>query len=145
MDVKLYKIDDPRNKLEKELKSEITVNGNFRGSVNISEPTINLVGSQYDEYNYCFIPDLDRYFFINSMTIDRKNLIVCELKVDVLQTYSTEIKTGYGTAVESENGNNYIDGYIENTDVRPNVDKYEFDDKFNHSANYYMVTTIRSN
>lgn len=143
MEVKLYKVNEPRNKLEKTLNDETTVNGDFRGSVNISEPTISLVGSQYNDFNYCFIPELDRYYFITNMTIERKNYLICDLKVDVLQSYADKIKTGFGTAIESDEGNKYIDGYVENTDARPNVDKYEFLDKFNHDGHYYMLTTIR--
>lgn len=144
MQVKLFKVNDPDNKLEKTLNNEITVNGDFRGSVNIDAPTISLVGSSYIDYNYCFIPDLNRYYFITNMTMERKNYLICDLKLDVLQSYSDKIKTGFGTAVESANGNNYIDGFAENSDVRPTVEKYEFNDEFNHKGNYYMVTTIAS-
>lgn len=144
MQVKLFKVNDPDNKLEKTLNNEITVNGDFRGSVNIDAPTISLVGSSYTNYNYCFIPDLNRYYFITDMTLERKNYLICDLKLDVLQSYADKIKTGFGTAVESVNGNNYIDGFVENSDVRPTVEKHEFNDEFNHKGNYYMVTTITS-
>jgi hypothetical protein len=143
MIIKLYQVDDKLNKLDKTLNNEIDVNGDFRGSVDTGAPTINLVGAQqYQDFNYCYIPDLDRYYFIENMRIERKNYLICDLKIDVLQSFKDKIKTGYGTAVESENGNNYIDGFVENTDVRPIIDKYDFIDKFNHKGNYYLVTTV---
>lgn len=142
MEVKLYRVDDADNKLNKNLLNETIVNGNFRNSVDIMNPVISLTGFDFKSFNYCFIPKLDRYYFIEKVTIQRKNLLIVDLKVDVLQSYKDKIKTGRGTAIESEEGNRYIDGFIENTDVRPSVDKYEFLDKFNHKGKFVMVVSV---
>lgn len=140
--IHLFKIDEPKNKISKTLKNETLVNGNFRGSVEITAPTINLVGADYTDYNYCYIPDLNRYYFITNMIIERQRFLICDLEIDVLKSYESKIKNGRGNAIESEAGNKYVSEYVESEDVRPKMDKYEFNDEFNHDGNYYLVTAI---
>lgn len=142
MNVKLYKMNDPDNKLNKSLMSEKDVDGNFRGPVDIQSPVISLTGFNYKDYNYCYIEKLDRYYFITDITIKRKDFLVMQLDIDVLQSHKAKIKTGRGTAVESDHGDKYMNGFIENTDVRPIVDKYEFLDKFDHSGNFYLTVAV---
>lgn len=59
----------------------------------ILHPTISLdLGKVNDpsQYNYAYIPDFDRYYFIEEWYFDRA-LWTASLKVDVLATYKTEI------------------------------------------------------
>ena len=59
----------------------------------ILHPTISLdLGKTNDpsQYNYAYIPDFDRYYFIEEWYFDRA-LWTASLKVDVLATYKTEI------------------------------------------------------
>lgn len=42
-------------------------------------------------YNYCYIPDFDRYYFISNITSVRTNLWRIDCSVDVLMSYQAEI------------------------------------------------------
>lgn len=79
----------------------------------ILHPTISLdLGKVNDpsQYNYAYIPDFDRYYFIEEWYFERA-LWTASLKVDVLATYKTEIGNSnlYVMRSASENDGNIID------------------------------------
>lgn len=79
----------------------------------ILHPTISLdLGKVNDpsQYNYAYIPDFDRYYFIEEWYFERA-LWTASLKVDVLATYKTEIGNShlYVMRCASEHDGNIID------------------------------------
>ena len=79
----------------------------------ILHPTITLdLGKTNDpsQYNYAYIPNFDRYYFIEEWYFDRA-LWTASLKVDVLATYKTEIGNAnlYVMRCASEHDGNIID------------------------------------
>lgn len=56
----------------------------------ITAPVIELSGTNLTSYNYAYIADFHRYYFIEGITYD-KGLWRLALKCDVLATYKTEI------------------------------------------------------
>lgn len=79
----------------------------------ILHPTISLdLGKINDpsQYNYAYIPDFDRYYFIEEWYFERA-LWTASLKVDVLATYKTEIGNSrlYVMRCASEHDGNIID------------------------------------
>lgn len=79
----------------------------------ILHPTISLdLGKTSDpsQYNYAYIPDFDRYYFIEEWYFDRA-LWTASLKVDVLATYKTEIGNSnlYVLRSASEHNGDVID------------------------------------
>ena len=61
--------------------------------------------------NYCFIEEINRYYFINNIEIIKNNLIKLELETDYLYTFKTEILKGSGIVKESKNIDNYVSDY----------------------------------
>ena len=79
----------------------------------ILHPTISLdLGKVSDpsQYNYAYIPDFDRYYFIEEWYFERA-LWTASLKVDVLATYKTEIGNSnlYVMRSASEHNGDIID------------------------------------
>lgn len=79
----------------------------------ILHPTISLdLGKVNDpsQYNYAYIPDFDRYYFIEEWYFERA-LWTASLKVDVLATYKTEIGNSnlYVMRCASEHDGSIID------------------------------------
>lgn len=79
----------------------------------ILHPTISLdLGKVNDpsQYNYAYIPNFDRYYFIEEWYFERA-LWTASLKVDVLATYKTEIGNSnlYVMRCASEHDGNIID------------------------------------
>lgn len=66
----------------------------MRESCNIIRPTITIalkLGGQYNrtsiDFNYVYIPDLNRYYYVENYTYITNNLVELNLRIDVLMTY----------------------------------------------------------
>ena len=141
MDIRFYNLTNniKRNKIYKSLPSEyITITGEFRDSVDISNPSIiidisstsNITATAstqerrtylvnyfrnnvYTAFNYVYIGIVHRYYFVKKITLLRKNIISIDLHVDVLNSFEEFIYNQ--TAFVSRNKTNY---HIELPDER---------------------------
>lgn len=75
-------------------QSNLTVSGELREPCSMIEPLFAIRRMNPDvtpyTYTYAYIPDFGRYYFVKDWTW-REGLWQCELKIDVLATYKTEI------------------------------------------------------
>lgn len=107
MDAIFYTVADNDNVLEKTLESALVKNVLFLNSNNILTPTVRLLINNITEFlkrNYCFIETLQRYYFIDSVTIERGNIATLELSIDVLMTYKDDILRASAEIVKSDSG-----------------------------------------
>lgn len=80
-------LDDPAV-MPKNLTDPVTLSGYIRdNAVNVMNPVITLTGTPSGQYNYAYIPDFNRYYFVDPPITDRTGLIQMLMHVDVLQTY----------------------------------------------------------
>ena len=91
--IHLYNMSERRNKLNKTLPStsyaHLQLSGDFREPVNYTDPDVlvEYTGTGRLNMNYAFIPDLGRYYFINSIEAEGPTLYRLRMHVDVLMTY----------------------------------------------------------
>ena len=107
MDAIFYTVADNDNVLEKTLESALVKNVLFLNSNNILTPTVRLHINNITEFlkrNYCFIETLQRYYFIDSVTIERGGIATLELSIDVLMTYKDDILRASAEIVKSDSG-----------------------------------------
>lgn len=91
MTITLYKnVSDKRN-LNKNITEIKTVSAITKGDINIISPTLII---QYfsTDFNYCYISEFNRYYYVNSISLLNGQRIQLELSVDVLMSYKEEIK-----------------------------------------------------
>lgn len=80
------------NQLNKKIDDKmLSIDGNFNINYNTRDTTIKLQGYNEFNYNYCYIPDLNIYYFITNSDIRRNGLVYITLHIDVLQTYKEQI------------------------------------------------------
>lgn len=105
MELHLYNTQDDDNVLNKTLTGELLIPSiKLKNPVNINNPILTLSSKiVYDDgygggytrytkdYNYAYIPEFERYYFIENITLQSNNINVLTLKVDVLKTYEKEI------------------------------------------------------
>lgn len=103
MTIKLYKTPSEVNKVTKVLNDELSLTGELRESSSVITPIIKIEDDDLTDYNYAYIPDFGRYYFITNITSVRNNLWEVAMRVDVLMTYADEIKAN--TAVIARNSN----------------------------------------
>lgn len=118
-----------------------TVNGLMYDTFNLINTTL-LVRYFNNNSNYCFIRELNKYFFIENVEIVDNTKVKLTLKLDVLQTFKDEIKELYVTISERETANDYINNRSVIYDIRPNFDKIDFPNQkiFNENGQIIMIT-----
>lgn len=143
MEIKLFKTLSPRKKLVKELTDGITLTGTLRGQSSVMSPSLQIQDIAVIGYNYCYIPDFGRYYYINDINALRANLLELSLGIDVLMTYASEIRGNYAIVDKVENFGvafNYInDGSWINTN-RTDQSIINFANGFNDNGEFILIT-----
>ena len=143
MEIKLFKTLSPRRKLVKELTDGITLTGTLRGQSSVMSPSLQIQDIAVIGYNYCYIPDFGRYYYINDINALRANLFELSLGIDVLMTYASEIRGNYAIVDKVENFGvafNYInDGSWINTN-RTDQSIINFANGFNDNGEFILIT-----
>lgn len=142
MTVIFYKYNGIKNKINKTLADGLTVNDVvIQNDFDITDFELLIKNSNYNhEYNYCYIQDLERYYFIES--IERMNGTIYKIRVtvDVLKSFSSQIENINAIIVKSENPNdNFVN--CEKSETFEN-EVINLTDNFNHSGNLILVTSL---
>ena len=142
MQIKFYYNSSEKNKIGKSLSKELTMDGNLRDECSVINPTILVEHSNLSNYNYVYIPEFKRYYFITEMTIVRNNLWRISLKVDVLESFKFNI-LNLSCIVDKQQyenyGNNIDDGsYINKADSFVEIANYP--NGFNSSGEFILIT-----
>ena len=143
MEIKLLKTSSPRKKLVKELTDGITLVGTLRAQSSVMAPTFTVQDTTVIGYNYCYIPDFGRYYYINGINALRANLFELSLGIDVLMTYAEAIRKNYAIVDKVQSfgaAYNYInDGSFINTN-RMNQEIMNFSGGFNENGEFILIT-----
>ena len=94
MTIKLYNNKSRANKVNKIIEDEATFNGSFIENTSIEAPTFTLTVSDatiFTNFNYAYIVEFEKYYFIIDKIIEENNIIRLKLAVDVLMTYKTQL------------------------------------------------------
>jgi len=139
VELQLFNNISDTNVVDKIINNQTIVNGDFRGAVNIQYPSLGIIGEYYD-FNYCYIPLLHRYYYIESVTMERKNLTLIKCRVDVLMTYKDDIRNSYGLLSKSTNFNPYYDGGYKHEN-RDNFRQIDFESPFDRKGSIILITS----
>lgn len=143
MEIKLYKTYSPRKKLVKDLTDGITLVGTLRAQSSVMSPTFTIQDTSVVGYNYCYIPNFGRWYYINAIDALRANLYELSLGIDVLMTYAAQIRNNYAIVDKVESlgaAYNYInDGSWVNTN-RMKQSIINFATGFNDNGEFILIT-----
>ena len=142
VEIRFYNFGGEKVQINKPLENEIISSGLFLQPFNILTPRLKVRFPNVFNFNYCYIPELRRYYFINDVIILSRDIYELSLNVDVLQTYKTEILNAVGNVVSRENANNYISSRENIYNIIPNFAKAEFSENtpFNSEGEILLVT-----
>ena len=142
MQINFYKNSSEKNKIGKFLSSVLTLNGNLRDECSITSPSILVESTSLVDYNYCYIPEFKRYYFISDITSVRNNLWRVSLKCDVLESFKKDILNLSCIVDKQQNqsySNNIDDGsYINRADSFVEIANYQ--NGFNSSGEFILIT-----
>lgn len=142
MTLTLYRCNNHRNRIDKTLENGLDLTGTMKNSLDVDTISVDVAGYEpvSFDYNYCYIPELKRYYFIGTPIVLPNGVITLPLECDVLMSFKSSIENIIGTVGTEQGANPYFSGYDTAHDVRPNTEKYEFENNFNEDGNIIMVT-----
>lgn len=114
MTIRLYLNSSPANYVNKSITqvgSDLV--GYLREASSVVDPVITIERSDPTGFNYVYIPEFNRYYFVEGIGSDLNNLVSISLHVDVLMTYKAQIATMKAVIKRQENVyNTYLDDGI---------------------------------
>ena len=142
MTVIFYKYNGIKNKINKTLENGLTINDVIiQNDFDITNFDLLIKNSNFNlEYNYCFIPDLNRYYFIENIEKMNGSIYKIRITVDVLKSFSSQIENINAIITKSQNpDNNFVDC---EKSVNYTSEVINLTDNFNHSGNLILVTSL---
>lgn len=99
MDIIFYKLQDKVNDVNKTKTltatttyTPITIQGTLRGATSKVSPAIDFAKdvTYFNGWNYCYIADFNRYYFVEDVVSVRVGITTVSLRVDVLTSFLTQ-------------------------------------------------------
>lgn len=141
--LKLYNNTSEKNTINKSLINEISLEGNLRGQCTIKNPVIDIVSNgNAPTYNYAFIPEFNRYYFIDNITSVRTGLWSISMTCDVLMSFKTDILNSYAIINHTQENEitQYMSSDIWKTLVKDKTDIINFPNGLLETGEYILIT-----
>lgn len=114
-----------------------------RADIDVMAPVIRFENDGILQYNYAYIPELQRYYVIDSITAFREGVWDVTMSVDVLMSFRGDIMA-LSVIVDKqsmiENGDEYIDDGSLVTDNVMFTRVHQFSGGFNNYPEYILIT-----
>lgn len=141
MELILYKTISDMNVINKELTDSVSIDIKFKRDESVESPYIFCnIFEGIEEYNYAYIPNFSRYYFIVNVEVMNKKIVRLMLHTDVLETYKNDILNSTVRAIVAE-----VDSYVDvelSHDVRVNINKLMLENSDFKDSESYILTTI---
>lgn len=142
MTIKLYHNDSDKRTVSKTLTNEGSLAGaTIIDDTSILSPRLKVRdnGIIMVQYNYCYIADFKRYYYITDITVSN-GYIYIDCKVDVLMSYAAEIRACTGVIARQENvWSGYLDDSENFTNQYNNVSLKAFTSPFSKTLSYILL------
>lgn len=143
MNITLYKTKSENNRVNKAIREPLNLTGNIKDECDVLNPVITFELSDPTVYNYVYIEEFHRYYFIVDTVNVRNNIWNLSLKCDVLFTYRNEIKK-LSAVIEKQEGSKYTTEYYNDGSFKVREDNfievYNFDNGFNDNGEFILLT-----
>ena len=125
MNIQLCSNTSEKNKINKAITTGITLSGSLRNESNIVNPSITINIDNPTIYNYAYIPEFNRYYFITNYISLRTGMWQINLKSDVLMSFKDSILSSEVLINKTEitgknsylNGSNWVNNCKTKTDI----------------------------
>ena len=139
--LKLFKNSSENNDVSKTLTDEHKVTGYSRVVVDMLNPVIELAGIEVNSYNYCYVQELNRYYYIEKINISPNGVYRLSMRIDVLMTYRDDIMASHGLITKNREYNPYT-GDVD-VESRYTLEKHEFENGFDFTNGDFVLVTMR--
>jgi hypothetical protein len=142
MEIILYNNKSPKNKIGKTLTNPNTITGSLRGETSISNFQMLLNIVDLNPYNYMYIADFGKYYFITNIISVRTGLWLVTASIDVLESYKSEILSldVILSTTESTGSKQYKMGSCWDVLVKDKTDIISFSDGLLTTGEFILIT-----
>lgn len=140
--ISLFKTASENNRVVKVLTDEKQLSGVLRYQTSVLNPSIRIESAEnIAGYNYCYIPEFGRYYYIVDIMSVRTNVWEASMRCDVLMSYSDQIKAITGVVVRQEsNPNKLLVDRLERLQSDKEIDILYYPDAFSKNLQFVLVT-----
>lgn len=142
MNLSLFVNNSEKNKLDKSLSNELKFNGKLREESSVVNPSIMIQTTNPSSYNYAYIPEFNRYYFITDMVSVRTGIWEISMHVDVLMSFKDTIKATQVILSDTETTGqtNYMSGEQWATEVKNATTIKMFPHSLPTTGKYILIT-----
>ena len=138
----LYIVNDGDNVINKSLGKSIEIDIVFKSDADIINPVIlleTISGVNFTEFNYCHIPELNRYYFISSIRNVNNRLWNLYCECDVLMTYKQDILNSKARLFRSIRNGDYFNASIDSSVIKT-VNHIDFNKSISNVKTLILTT-----
>jgi hypothetical protein len=143
MNLKLYKINDDENVINKNIPADyLTFDITLRNDFDINNPILllsNPLTDSVEDYNYCFLTDLNRYYFVDNIGLVNKSIIKLNCTCDVLETYKADILASKAQFMRNIEVGDYFDAQIP-ASINKSITTWQSDKGFSGPVTMVLTT-----
>ena len=137
--ISLYNTNDSNIVVDKTLTNKIDYDIKIKDTTSVTNPTIILKTKTLITSNYAYIPDFNRYYYIEKIEVCPNDVYRIALKCDVLKSFKDDIKNSSAYVAQQTTTNKYYDnGY--KSEVKKEVDIFKSDYVLEQETNTILVT-----
>lgn len=142
MNITLCVNNSEKNKLGKSLSNLNVFSGSLKDETSITNPVIMMELENPTGFNYAYIPEFGRYYFIDDMVSVRTGLWKISMKVDVLESFKNNIRDISVILSDStETGKElYLSGNVWKSKVKELTDIVNFPSGLSDNGYFILIT-----
>ena len=144
MEISFYNNVSEKEKIGKTLKNKKSLTGFLKQATSVINPVITIEIENPTKYNYVYIPQFHRYYFINDMINIRNNIWEIHMHVDALSSFKSQIRRNRAIIDKSQDtqySNDYFnDGTTFFHDSREYNEVASFQNGFDDIPHYILIT-----
>ena len=150
MNITLYKTKSANNVINKKLVSEKNLGNSciLADNTSVTSPTLIIGGikslDSISDYNYAYIPQCHRYYYINDIIALSGGRVKLVLTVDVLKSYASDILASTQLVIRQKNkGKMYLADADWTVDGRTYLrSQYFNEDHFSPQNDSFLLITV---
>lgn len=114
MIIRLYWNTSPANQVTKTMSLVQEINGALRSPASIIDPVVTIERASPTGFNYVHIPEYNRFYYVENVVTEHTGLITIAMHVDVLHSFSSQIRNCTAIVRRQENVYNLLldDGFF---------------------------------
>ena len=138
----LYNNKSPKNKIGKILTNPYNLTGTLRAETSTTNLQILIEAIDLNPYNYLYISEFNRYYFITDVISVRTGLWLVNASIDVLESFKSEILSLNVILDKTENtgAKEYKSGECWDILVKEKTDIVSFSNGLLNTGEFILIT-----